>query len=143
MALTMTPRDSRQRAIDRATAKAFEQARADNLPTLLRSRRTPDGGWQQVWSVGSRTVAGSVYTIDLAHDGAGIETLCDCAAFEAERICWHRAACRLAHLGELAYHDAATGRTLHPLTPDQEADLFAAFDPDPADAADWTALAAG
>ena len=143
MALTMTSRDSCQRAIDRATAKAYEQARADNLPTLLRSRRTPDGDWRQVWSVGSRTVAGSVYTIDLAHDAAGIETLCDCAAAESDRICWHRASVRLAHLGQLAYHDGATGRTLRPLTPDDAADLLAHFSPDPADEPDWTALAAG
>ena len=73
-------RSRRQISIDRATAKAHEQGRADNFPTLLRSSRTADGDWRQVWSVGSRTVAGSVYTVDLAHDGAGIETLCDCAA---------------------------------------------------------------
>ena len=115
----------RQISIDRATAKAHEQSRVDNLPTLLRSRRDADGGCRPT------------------RLAAGIETLCDCAAAESDRICWHRAACRLAHLGELAYHDAATGRTLAPLTPDEEADLLPAFDPDPADAPDWTALAAG
>jgi hypothetical protein len=136
-------RSPRRRAIDRAIAKAHEQARADNLPTLLRSHRDADGDWRQTWSVGSRTVAGSVYTIDLCHDANGVQTLCDCAAAESDRICWHRAAVRLAHLGQLAYHDAATGRTLYPLTPKEAADLLDCFAPDPADELDWSAFAAG
>ena len=101
---TRTPRQ-RQAALDKAISKAHEQARIGNLPTLLRQHDT-DHDTRQVWSIGSRTVAGVVYTIDLIADAEGITTLChDCEAAHAGRLCWHRASARLAALGELDYHD--------------------------------------
>ena len=116
-------RDAKQARIDRAIAKAWEQARAGNLPTLLRQHDTGHDT-KQVWSVGSRTAGGTVYTIDLAADADGISTLCDCAGSEADRICWHRAATRLAALGELDYHDA---RRRVPVF--SKADIFGRPDP--------------
>ena len=102
----VTPEEARRRkqaAIDRATAKAHEQARSGNLPMLLRQA---DEGHQsrQVWSIGSRMTAGTCYTIDLTADCDGLRTLCDCPAGTTDKICWHRAAVRLAALGELQYH---------------------------------------
>jgi hypothetical protein len=88
---------------------ALEQSRAGNLPTLLKSITTSDRlTTQERWSVGSRVTAGQVYLIDLHADGDGISTICSCAAAEAQRLCWHRAACRMAALGEVDYHDATT-----------------------------------
>ena len=55
-------RDAR---IARAVSKAYEQARDGNLPTLLKTYTTDPLETWQVWSVGSRTVAGTVYLIDL------------------------------------------------------------------------------
>ena len=102
---TRTP-EQRQRAIDRAMSKALEQARAGNLPTLLRIFTSPDGlETRQFWTVSSRTVAGSVYNVDLTADSGGIKTLCTCAAAEADRLCWHRAAVRLAASQAIEYHD--------------------------------------
>ena len=96
--------ESRQARIDRAVAKAHEQARAGNLPTLLKSYTTDPLETWQVWSVGSRTVAGTVYLIDLKADADGLSTLCSCQAGDANRICWHRAAARMAALGEIDHH---------------------------------------
>ena len=63
-------RTREQAARERAQAKAHEQARAGNLPTLLRQRFTGDA-LVELWSVGSRTQGGTVYLIDLCHDAAG------------------------------------------------------------------------
>jgi len=86
----------------RAQAKAHEQARVGNVPTLIRQRFTGDA-LVELWSVGSRTQGGTVYLIDLCHDAAGVETLCDCPAADG---CWHRAACRLAHADRIPSHNA-------------------------------------
>jgi len=106
------PRTREQAARERAQAKAFEQARAGNLPTLLRQQFTGDA-LRELWSVGSRTQGGTVYLIDLCHDAAGVETLCDCPA---EAVCWHRAACRLAHADALPFHNTQGWR----MTPKQK-----------------------
>jgi hypothetical protein len=99
------PQASRQARIDRAVAKALEQARTGNLPTLLRTYTSDPLETWQVWSVGSRTVAGTVYLIDLKADADGLSTLCSCQAGDANRICWHRAAARMAALGEIDHHE--------------------------------------
>ncbi len=49
-----------QAAILRATAKVHEQAEARNLPRLLRQFDT-DHDTRQVWSIGSRMTAGTLY----------------------------------------------------------------------------------
>ncbi len=129
-------RSRKQAAIDRAMAKAHEQARAGNLPLLLRQFDT-DHDTRQVWSVGSRVTAGACYTIDLTADADGIRTLCDCQAGATEKICWHRAAVRLAALGELQYHT-----TKQPTVPITLADLHghAGAAPDPWDAEAFAAV---
>ena len=124
---TTDPRTRKQAAIDRATSKAHEQARAGNLPTLLRTFGT-DFDTRQTWNVNSRVTAGQTYLIDLVADCDGIRTLCTCDAAHADRICWHRAAVRLAALGELAHHT-----TRQPTV---------AVDPWPADTDDAEAFAA-
>ena len=96
---------SRDRAIERAVTRALEQSRAGNLPTLLRAYVDP-AQTCQVWSIGSRTTGGTVYLIDLEANSDGITTHCSCQAGDADRICWHRAAVRLACLGEISHHEA-------------------------------------
>jgi hypothetical protein len=100
---TMT--DARQARIDRANAKAHEQARAGNLPTALAARAWSNGITRWRYSVGSRTAGGSVYLVDLTDDHGTIWTACDCPAIG---VCWHRAATRLAHTGQLASYRTAT-----------------------------------
>jgi hypothetical protein len=90
---------TRQAQIERAMSKAFEQARADNLPTLLGVRAWSNGVSQWRWSVASRTVAGVVYLITLCDDHGLLTSTCDCPAVD---VCWHRAAARLAYAGRLA-----------------------------------------
>ncbi len=98
--------EQRQRAMDRAISKALEQSRAGNVPTLLRSFTSPDGlETRQCWTVSSRTVAGAVYNVDLTADADGVTTLCTCAAAESDRLCWHRAAVKLAASGQIEYHE--------------------------------------
>ena len=95
-------RTREQAARERAQAKAVEQARVGNVPTLIRQRFTGDA-LVELWSVGSRTSGGTVYLVDLRHDADGISTLCDCPAADC---CWHRAACRLAHADRIPSHNA-------------------------------------
>ena len=122
-------------AIDRATHKAHEQARTGNVPTLLRSFTSPDGLEQrQFWTVGSRTTGGVVYDVTLTADADGLKTLCHCDGATAGRICWHRAAVRLAALGELECHRATWPTVRLP--------ALATPDPWPADLDDATAYAA-
>ena len=134
----VTPEEARRRlqaAIDRATHKAHKQAQAGNLPTLLRSFTSPDGLEQrQFWTVGSRTTGGVVYDVTLTADCDGLKTLCHCDGANAGRICWHRAAVRLAALGELESHRATWPTVRLP--------ALAAPDPWPADLDDVTAYAA-
>lgn len=111
-AVPQPQRTREESARERAQAKAFEQARAGNLPTLLRQQFTGDA-IRELWSVGSRTQGGTVYLIDLCHDAAGVETLCDCPA---EAVCWHRAAVRLAHADALPFHNTQ-GWRMTPKTP--------------------------
>ncbi len=134
----VTPEEARRRkqaAIDRAQHKAHEQAAAGNLPTLLRTFTSPDGlETRQFWTVGSRTTGGVVYDVSLTADADGLTTLCHCDGATAGRICWHRAAVRLAALGELECHRAQwpTVRLAELATPD----------PWPLDLDDVTAYAA-
>ncbi len=106
----VTPEEARRRkqaAIDRAMHKAREQAQAGNIPVLVRDFTSPDGLEQrQYWTIGSRTTGGVVYNVDLTASASGIETLCHCDGANAGRLCWHRAAVRLAALGELECHRA-------------------------------------
>jgi hypothetical protein len=126
---TRTPEQT-QTAIIRATAKVWEQAEARNLPRLLRQFDT-DHDTRQVWTIGSRTTGGTVYTVDLMADANGIATMCDC---EAVGICWHRQAARMAVFGQVTYHDCrpTAGRVLtdlhgHGTAPDPwDAEAFAA-----------------
>jgi erythromycin esterase-like protein len=105
MAATLAPTDRRAATIARATAKAHEQARAGNLPTLLRSRFDGEA-ITELWSIGSRTTGGAVYIVDLRHDADGVTTYCECEAQHAGRVCWHRAAARLAHADAIRSHRA-------------------------------------
>ncbi len=138
MNVDQTQTDARaklQRAIDRATHKAQEQAAAGNLPRLLRSFTSPDGLEQrQFWTVGSRTTGGVVYDVTLTADCDGLKTLCHCDGANAGRICWHRAAVRLAALGELECHRAQWPTVRLP--------ELAVPDPWPADLDDAAAFAA-
>ncbi len=98
--------EQRQAAIDRATAKALEQARAKNIPTLLRKHTSRDGlQTTAVWNVSSRITAGTIYLVDMTADCDGIRTLCSCDGASAGRICWHRSAVRLAVHGDIPHHD--------------------------------------
>ena len=124
-----------QAAILRATAKVHEQAEARNLPRLLRQFDT-DHDTRQVWSIGSRTTGGRIYTVDLCADASGITTLCDC---EATGICWHRQAARMAVFGELTYHDCRPTRGV--VLVDEHGNGTAP-DPWPADLDDAQAFAA-
>jgi len=132
-------------AISRANAKAFEQARAGNVPALLTSDVTA-AATRQTWAVSSRTVAGVVYVVDLVADSAGVSTHCQCEAQHAGRICWHRSATRAALFGDIGHHDA---RGWHHAGPEDLADLLGWWAqqpapdpvPDPAEPADWTAVA--
>lgn len=117
----------KQAIIDRALAKAHEQARAGNLPSLLRQHNALDNlSTTQVWTVGSRTTGGVIYRVVVTADGDGISSLCECEAAHSGRICWHRAACRMAALGELP----------------QAAPVAATPVADPSDPADWLNYAA-
>ena len=40
--------------------------------------------------------------IDVAASADGVQTRCECEAQHADRICWHRAAVRMAIFGEIA-----------------------------------------
>ena len=95
---------SRERAIERATHRALEQAAAGNTPVLLR-QADRWGATQQTWSIGSCTTGGAVYLVEATADSAGIEIRCTCAAADAERLCWHRASVRLAIYGDVPHTD--------------------------------------
>ncbi len=99
--------EQRQRSIDAALSKAEEQARAGILPTLRRSFTSPDGlETQQHYVVPSRMTQGAYYHVVVRADVDGLHTHChDCEAAHAGRLCWHRAACWLAALGRIGYHD--------------------------------------
>lgn len=113
-AAVVSRRDARQAAIERARAKAVEQASCGNVPTLLRSRF--DGAAiVELWSLGSRTTGGRVYLVDLRHDAAGVTTCCDCAASDADRLCWHRASARMAHNDEIRFTKAPRVLRFRPL----------------------------
>ena len=102
-------RRKRQQAIDRATVKALAQAEAGNLPTLMRSYTSADGlTTTQHWLVTSRTRGETTYNVDLSADCDGLKTLCTCEAAQADRICWHRSAARLAALGQIKRHECPT-----------------------------------
>lgn len=74
-----------------------------------------------MWSIGSRVTAGTVYTVDLIADESGVRTLCDCQAGATERVCWHRAAVRMAALDDLPAHDCRAPRDPWPAVDDAEA----------------------
>jgi hypothetical protein len=95
---------SRERAIERATRRALEQAQAGNTPVLLRQAERW-GATQQTWSIGSRTTGGAVYLVEATAGSDGIETRCTCAAADAERLCWHRASIRLSIYGDITWTD--------------------------------------
>jgi len=77
-------------------------------------RSTFDGqSIREVWAVGSRSVGGQMYTVDVCRDAAGVESLCDCQAALTDRICWHRCAAREASAGRLPCHNP-TGSRMHP-----------------------------
>lgn len=107
--------EQRQAAIDRALARALEQVAAGILPTL-HSRATSRDGLQTIerWTIASRSHDGLLYSITLIADFSGLRTDCTCAAGEADRLCWHGAAVRVAALGEIPHHDAR--RPLRPIT---------------------------
>lgn len=108
--------EQRQAAIDRAIARAHEQAQAGNLPRLLRQFHDPEQT-RQVWAISSRTTGGVVYTVDLIADADGLHTHChECQAATAGRLCWHRAACRLAVLGELPQAATPPAPAARPIT---------------------------
>jgi hypothetical protein len=88
--------DRRRTALDRATAKAHEQARAGNLPTVIVARAWSNGITTWRYALGSRTAGGTVYLIDLTDSNGRLTTHCDCPAMTT---CWHRVAVRLAHTG--------------------------------------------
>jgi hypothetical protein len=89
---------AQQSRIDRAYAKAHEQARAGNLPAVLHARAWSNGITRWRYSVASRITAGTVYLVDLTDDHGQLFTACDCPSVGP---CWHRAAVRLAHTGQL------------------------------------------
>lgn len=110
-------------SINRSLDKAHDQARAGNVPTLVAAELLPDA-IHETWTVTSRTDGRTIYTVDLLHSRAGIETLCDCPAAVAGRCCWHRGAARLAHQDAIASRNAGVtryrpkpGTTLATLTP--------------------------
>jgi len=129
---------AREAAINRAVARAHAEAHAGHLPALLSSDVTPDGT-RQTWAISSRTRSGRVYLVDLLADHNGVETMCQCEAHHAGRICFHRAACRLALFGDIGHHDARG----HDGDPDELAELLVWWgqQPDPSEPADWTAVA--
>lgn len=67
------------RMLDRATAKSDEQARAGNLPRVVRR-----GFGEVIWCVASRTEGGVYYLLRESDEG---EITCDCPA---SVLCWHR-----------------------------------------------------
>jgi hypothetical protein len=130
-----------QATINRAIARAHTQAQAGNIPALLSSDVTPTAT-RQTWAVTSRSVAGTVYLVDLVADSSGIDTHCECEASHAGRICWHRASARLALFGDIDHHDC---RGWHGAGSHDLADLLSQWTArqavDPFDAADWTVAA--
>jgi hypothetical protein len=137
-----------QATINRAIARAHDQARAGNLPALLSSDVRPEAT-RQTWAITSRSLAGAVYLVDLVADCTGVDTHCQCEASHAGRICWHRAAVRLALFGDIGHHDC---RGWHDAGTEDLADLLtqwtakqslprsgAGMACDPFDAADWVA----
>lgn len=98
---------ARRASIDRATAKAQEQGRAGNVPTVVTVRAWSNGTTRWRYSLSSRTAGGAVYLIDLTDNHGQLTTHCDCPAIG---ICWHRVAVRLAHRGDLTAHRPATVR---------------------------------
>ena len=105
-----TQRTPIQTSIDRAIARALEQARLGNLPTLLEAHAAPLIT-TQVWAVSSRTTDGAVYIVDLSADVDGMLTECTCEAGKVGRPCWHRASARLAALGEIGHWEPAEAAT--------------------------------
>ncbi len=96
-----------QRAIDRANARAIEQAEAGIRPVLNKSETATDGlSTLQRWTVPSRTTAGTLYNVTLIADATGLNTTCSCQAGESGKPCWHRALARRAALHEAPYTDA-------------------------------------
>jgi hypothetical protein len=90
-----------QARIDRAYAKAHEQARVGNVPTAITARAWSNGVTRWRYSVASRTTGGDVWLVDLTDTHGALTTACDCPAIG---VCWHRAAARLAHTGQLVPH---------------------------------------
>ena len=85
----------RQAAMDRAIARAHQQAAAGVVPLLLATTFT-GGAIAETWSVPSRT-SDSLYRVVLTHTAEAIVTACDCQAGREGRVCWHRGLARLAH----------------------------------------------
>jgi hypothetical protein len=105
-----TPMTTRRRAaIDRATAKAHEQARQGNLPAVVYVRAWSNGVTRWRYSLSSRTNGKNVWLIDVTDNHGRLTTACDCPAIG---VCWHRASVRLAHTGALRPHPPATVRPL-------------------------------
>jgi hypothetical protein len=90
-----------QARIDRAMARAHEQARVGNVPTAITARAWSNGITRWRYSVASRTTGGDVWLVDLTDTHGTLVTACDCPAVG---VCWHRAAARLAHTGLLVPH---------------------------------------
>jgi hypothetical protein len=97
-----------QARIDRAMARAHEQARVGNVPTAITARAWSNGITRWRYSVASRTTGGDVWLVDLTDTHGTLVTACDCPAVG---VCWHRAAARLAHTGQLVPHRTATVRS--------------------------------
>ena len=88
---TPAPAMSRhERFILRATAKSDEQARAGNLPRLVRADVE-----RRVWAVGSRTEGGTYWLLAEQADG---QVFCDCPALGP---CWHQLHLSRALSGEV------------------------------------------
>ena len=86
---------TRQASMDRAVARAHQQAGAGVVPLLLATTFT-GGSIAETWSVPSRT-SDALYRVTLAHTAEAVVTTCDCQAGAAGRLCWHRGLARLAH----------------------------------------------
>jgi hypothetical protein len=90
MALQVRTPEQMQALFDRSLAKSDEQARAGNLPRLLRHNAAGDA----VFSVASRTTGGAIYLLVAEPNGVA----CDCQALG---YCWHVAHVERAIAGEI------------------------------------------
>jgi hypothetical protein len=89
-----------QAALDRALARSAEQSDVGNLPRLIRAYEAEDGQ-RSVWSVGSRTVGGTIYLVDALVHGDDIDLLCEC---QSAGWCWHRTHVERAMTGQIPHY---------------------------------------